>query len=148
MNDYVTRIGMKSSRVVLINLLVMLIVTACGGSSTPAPPNSPTPPRTIPIELGTLSVTGTKAPLNPDFDPDVLRYSVIAANSAASEISLTATAASEITITVNGQPLVNGVALDVSSLSQGDVIKIQAQGTGSQVSELVEYEIVYLPLDL
>jgi hypothetical protein len=147
MNDYVTRIGMKGSRAVLTHLLVMLIVTACGGSNTPAPPNTPTPPPTIPIELVALSVTGTKAPLNPDFDPDVLRYSVIAANSAASEISLTATAASEITITVNGQPLVSGVALDVSNLSQGDVIRIQAQGTGSQVSELVEYEIVYLPFD-
>jgi len=146
--EYVTKTGMKSSRAFLIHLLVLLLVAACGGgSNTPAPPISTPPPPPPSVALDALSITGTKTPLNPDFNPDIHRYSVIATDAVASEISLTATAASAITITVNDQPVVSDATLNVSNLFPGDVIRIQVQGTGSQASVSVEYEVVYLPFD-
>jgi len=146
----VIRVGIKSGRAALISVLAAALVTACGGgSSTPAPqvPTPPPPPPNMTVALTALNVTGIKAPLNPDFSADVLRYSVIATDSMASEISVTATAPNEVTISVNGEPLASDATLVVSDLSPGDVIIIRAQGTGSQASESVEYEVLYLPSD-
>jgi hypothetical protein len=151
MTGKVIRVGIKSGRAALIPVLVAALVTACGGgSSTPAPqvpPPPPPPPPNMTVALTALNVTGIKTPLNPDFSADVLRYSVIATDSMASEISVTATAPNEVTISVNGEPLASDATLVVSDLSSGDVINIRAQGTGSQASESVEYEVLYLPSD-
>jgi hypothetical protein len=85
--------------------------------------------------------------MNPSFSPDIHRYSVIAAEKGATSISLTATAASGVTITVNGQLLASDVALEISDLSAGSVITINVQGTGNGAAESVEYEVLYLPYD-
>jgi len=128
--------------------LTALLIGACGGgSSAPAPPGSTTPPPVVSVQLSALSITGAKAPLNPDFSSDVTRYSVIASGPSANEISLTATAAAGITITVDGRMATSNTTLDVSNLSPGDVVRIRAQGTGSQASQSVEYEVLYLPSD-
>ena len=146
MLEKVTKSGMKTGQALIVQLLAALLVAACGGGS--APPGSTTPPPPVVlVELSSLDITGAKASLNPDFSSDVTRYSVIAADSSANEISLTATAVSGITISVNGQPLVSDTTLNVSNLSPGEVVTIRAQGTGSQTSESVEYEVLYLPSD-
>lgn len=145
MVEKVTRSGIKTGQALVVQLLAALLVTACDGGSTP--PDSTTPTPVVLVKLSALDITGAKAPLNPDFSSDVTRYSVIAADSNASEISLTATAVSGITITVNDQPLISDTTLNVSNLLPGDVITIRVQGTGSQSSESVEYEVLYLPSD-
>jgi len=148
MLEKVTISGIKTGQALMVQLLAALFVVACGGGSNgPAPPDPPIPPTTVLVELNALSITGAKAPLYPDFSPDISRYSVIAAESNATEISLTATAVSQIMITVNGQPLISNTALNVTNLSPGDVVIIRAQGTGSQASEFVEYEVIFLPSD-
>ncbi len=149
MIEKATKTGMKIRRVMLIQLLAALLVAACGGgSSAPPPPVPPAPPPpVVSVELTTLNISGAKAALNPGFSSDVLRYSVIAADLSASEITVTATAANGVTLSVNGEALVSGAALNVSNLFPGDVVRIRAQGTGSQASESVEYEVLYLPTD-
>jgi hypothetical protein len=143
--------GMKTGQALIVQLLAALLVAGCGGGSgspgsTPPPPPPPPPPAVV-VELSALEITGAKAPLNPNFSSDITRYSVIAATGNASQISLTATAVSGIMISVNGQPLISNTPTNVSNLSPGDLVTISAEGTGSQASESVEYEILYLPSD-
>jgi len=128
-------------RTLLTCLSVLTFVAACDSNS-----NAPRPPA-IPIVLDALSISGTKTSLNPVFDPNVYRYSVIAADDVVDDVTLTASAANSILITVNGGILVSDVAVVLDNLSVGDVVRIQVQGVGFQLSDPIEYEIVYLPSD-
>lgn len=132
----------RSCRAIPIYMVFVLIVAGCdNGSSVSALPPS------IPIILGDLSISGTKTPLNPVFDPRIQRYSAIEDENAVGSVTLTASASSLISITINGQIAVSDAAFTLDNLTAGDIVRIQVQGSGNQASQTTDYEIVYLPSD-
>ncbi|MFK8016114.1 MAG: aryl-sulfate sulfotransferase [Gammaproteobacteria bacterium] len=122
----------KSPRVFLF-LLMALAQTGC--DQTDFEPD-------VPLVLDQLTVSGTKTSLNPTFDPDITRYSVIASDDAQA-LGVTASANEALTISIDGSIVVSDTPFLMSSVAPGDSITVTIDGRVQSAS----YEIVYLPAD-
>jgi hypothetical protein len=96
-----------------------------------------------PPELSGLVISGSKTPLNPDFQADVFRYSVVS-NAAATGISITPTAGDSMIISINGAIVPSGTDYLLDPLNPGDVVEITVQ---TENSGSVSYALSYLPAD-
>lgn len=93
--------------------------------------------------LDALSVSGIGDPLNPDFDPEVQRYSVIALDSGEAPV-VTAQAASDLAISINGNPATSGDPVTLAHIEPGSEIEVQVENVdGAQAT----YTLLYLPSD-
>jgi hypothetical protein len=125
---------------ILLRILVIVFaiagLTACGGSSN----NDST---VLMPELTNLVVAGAKTNLNPAFDPAVLRYSVLADESATA-ITITPSAEQSLLIAVNETLVASDTPVPVDPATPGDIVEIEVMN--SQGDSLL-YELVYLPSD-
>ena len=125
---------------ILLRILVIALtiagLTGCGGSSNN---NSVV----LTPELTHLVVDGAKTNLNPAFDPAVLRYSVLADESATA-IAVTPSAEETLLISVNDTLVASDTQVPVDPAIPGDIVEIEVRN--SQGDSLV-YELVYLPSD-
>lgn len=93
--------------------------------------------------LAALSVSGVSDPLNPHFDPHVERYSVIAWDGAEGPV-VTATAASDLTISIDGDRVTSGDPVTLSDVVPGSKIEVEVSNAdGDQTT----YALMYLPAD-
>ena len=120
----------------LVIALVLAGLAGCGGSSNS---NSVV----LTPELTNLAVAGAKTDLNPVFDSDVLRYSVIA-DELASGITITASAAESLVISVNDTLVPSDTPVSVDPANPGDIINIAVQ---NKQGDGRLYELLYLPPD-
>ena len=93
--------------------------------------------------LSSLSVAGSKTSLNPPYQYGVSRYSVVAGD-AATGISITATAAEDLTISINGSMVASGMPYSLDPLAQGETVSITVRSQGGRQDN---YELLYLPSD-
>ncbi len=119
----------------LLLLLSLLIAGGCNNSDG-----------RLPVFLNDLQVDGAKTALNPFFDPEIFRYSIIAGDQA-DVVNFTPFADPFVLITINGHLTTSGVTNSITTLTVGDVVQIEAKGFGPRRGDSAEYEIVYLPSD-
>ena len=82
-----------------------------------------------PVVLGALQVAGTQTALNPVFDPNTLRYSVIA-DASASTIDITAMAHESLVISLDNTIASSNATVSISGMQPGDIIEIKVEGQG------------------
>ena len=92
--------------------------------------------------LSGIILEGTTGSLNPAFDSNITRYSVIA-NVDDEAVSITPSAIIGTTIEVNGLAVSSGTSVNLSSIAAGENIQVTASQNGEQTT----YEIIYLPSD-
>lgn len=95
------------------------------------------------IALTELAISGTAKRLNPVFDDDVTRYSLVA-ESSPNDLFLTASASDFAVISVNGSMITDGVPFELIGVLAGDTINITLTGNSGQERN---YELLYLPFD-
>lgn len=94
-------------------------------------------------ELDALSVAGVRVPLKPSFDPERMRYSVLASDPAG-DLTVTAVAGPGLDLTVNGLPAVSNEELAIADAEPGSEIEVEV--TDSSGASRV-YTVLYLPAD-
>lgn len=94
--------------------------------------------------LRDLVISGAKTSINPSFDPEIFRYSVVAANDSSS-VQLMASADENLTISVNDSLVPSDVPESVDGLNPGSIINVRVDGTDEMASST--YTILYLPSD-
>lgn len=118
----------------IVGLLAIAVLGGCSGDDAGQPPI-----------LTDLEVRGAKTSLNPAFDPDVLRYSVIAA-SGQQQVTIVPRASRQMFVTINGQIVSTDTSTPIATLSPGDVIEVEVHTNGRN-HDPKRYEILYLPSD-
>ncbi len=113
-------------------LVILFASTACWANNS----NSIAP------GLTGITLGGVTRSLNPAFDPNITRYSVIASVDD-NAVSVTPAANVAVTIQVNGAVVPSGGSVNLQSLNPGESIRI----TAKQNSKQTTYEILYLPPD-
>ena len=83
-----------------------------------------------------LSVSGSKTLLNPAFESNVLRYSVIA-DDTATGISVTANAGDSLIISINGSIVASGTEFMLDPLAQGETVDISVQTQSGRREEQI-----------
>jgi hypothetical protein len=121
---------------ILVITLALAGLAGCGGSSN----NDSV---VLTPELTDLTVAGAKTDLNPVFDSDVVRYSVLA-DELASGITITASAVETLLISINDTLVPSDTPVAVDPANPGDIIDIEVQNTQGDTRL---YELVYLPPD-
>lgn len=117
-------------------LLVFCCVAAsCNSDGGPAP-----------LVLKDLRVDSAKTSLNPEFDPQVFRYSVIA-DEASDTLLVTPFADSALLVSVNGQLTSSGTATSIANMKEGDTVRIKVERKVAGSDDSTTYEILYLPPD-
>lgn len=99
-----------------------------------------------PARLSDLLVEGGKTALNPSFDPDTFRYSIVA-DDLTNEIRVTPFANLSVVIAINGRRTHSGVTESISTLAQGDTLRIEVKERHVGADAPVLYELLYLPAD-
>jgi len=92
--------------------------------------------------LSGFTLGGFKGRLNPAFDPDVTRYSIIS-SAEDSAVSVTPSAQPGVVIEVNGLVVPGDSTVNLGAIAPGDSFQISAKQNGEQTS----YEVHYLPSD-
>jgi len=95
--------------------LVLVVLAGCGDSE----PGTP-------AVLTDLQVQGVTEVLNPAFDPDIFRYSIIA-DDQGTPLTITPFADPNVSITLDGSPTSSGTAHTMAALVAGDSIAIEVQ---------------------
>jgi hypothetical protein len=119
-------------------MFMSVALAGCGDNQQDATPTAP--------RLTGLSIQGAKTSLNPAFEPEIFRYSVLADDPNLG-ISLTALAQAPVIISVNGRLISSGAVELISPLSPGDTIQIMAENRNALTTAPVVYEVIYLPAD-
>ena len=138
-----------------------MVMALCGcsddsGTDSDTPPADMGPADAMPTDIGTepdaavapeawlddLEVAGVRIPLTPAFDAMTMRYSVIAEESP-DEVTVTATADPQLSITIDGVDATSGEAL-VSDATPGSEIAVVVSNTDGDART---YTILYMPDD-
>jgi len=125
---------MPDHRSRFVGLLVLAALGGCSSDDAGQPPI-----------LTDLEVHGTRTSLNPAFDPNVLRYSVIAGGGE-QQVTIVPRASEQMFVSINGHLVPTGISTQVADLSPGDVIEIEVHAYGRN-HDPKKYEILYLPAD-
>lgn len=96
--------------------------------------------------LDNLLIEGAKTSLNPAFDPEIFRYSIIA-DDLSNTLSLTTFAEQSVIISIDGRRTTSGVAESIDTLLPGDTLQIEVDRRNAPASFSAVYEVVYLPSD-
>ena len=121
----------------LIQLLLLCLIVSGGCTDSQT---------VTPVLLDDLQVEGAKTTLNPRFDPEIFRYSVVAEHQA-TELGITAFASQSALISINGHLTNSGTTESISTLTAGDIIRIEVLRRLPRQTDAAVYEIVYLPPD-
>jgi len=115
-------------------LLVFLLLASAAGRADDSGPIGPV--------LSGITLSGLTGRLNPAFDPDVTRYSIVS-SADDDAVSVTPSAKSGTVIEVNGLVVPGEGAVRLDAVTPGDSFHVSAIRNGKQTV----YEFLYLPSD-